>query len=127
MAPHRSALEAYGFLGGPPETAHVQFLNSFSTTGTGHRSHIAIAAGLLGMDPKDPRFASALALASEQGLEIFFEYEIDSSEHPNTIIMDLRRGEKELSMKVQSTGGGNYTISADCTGQSIRRKAGPLC
>ncbi|HEY6806122.1 MAG TPA: L-serine ammonia-lyase, iron-sulfur-dependent, subunit alpha [Pyrinomonadaceae bacterium] len=122
MAPYRAAIEAVGFLGGPPDFARVLFLNSFATTGKGHRSHIAVAAGLQGMDPEDPRFPVALEVARDAQIQIVFEDEIDDSEHPNTVYLDLRRGDKKLSIKVVSTGGGNYDISADCTGEPIRKK-----
>lgn len=122
MAPHRAALEAFGVLSGAPDFARVQFLNSFATTGEGHRSHVAVTAGLLGMGAKDERFPEAIEVAREAGLEILFENEVDYTEHPNTIYMELRRGEKRLNMKVLSTGGGNYEIQGDCTGQTIRRK-----
>jgi L-serine dehydratase len=124
MAPHRASLEAFGVLGGAPDLARVQFLNSFATTGEGHRSHVAVAAGLLGLAPEDKRFPRALEAAREAGLEIQFEHEVDYAEHPNTIYMELRRGDKWLNMKVISTGGGNYDIQGDCTDQQIRRRDG---
>lgn len=123
MAPHRAALEAFGLLGGRPEFARIQFVNSFATTGEGHRSNIAVAAGLLGMAPEDPRFKRALDVAYEEGIEFAFEKQQDDAEHPNTVFMELRRGARTLRMKVISTGGGNYeSITADFTGRELRRK-----
>ena len=121
MAPHRAALEAFSKLGGPPDFALITFLNSFATTGKGHRSHTALAAGLLGLTPEDERFPRAVEVAQEAGVEILFEHKIDDGEHPNTIYMELRRGETTLNMKVLSTGGGNYSIIyGDLADQPIR-------
>lgn len=109
-APQLIALDAYNTLGGVPDSAHVTLYNSFASTGEGHRTNIAVTAGLLGITTTDPRTPEAMAIAREIGLEVRFEKVEAESEHPNTIVLQLKRGAETLYMKGISIGGGNRDI-----------------
>lgn len=65
MAPHRAAYAAFQKLGGMPDSVVITFYNSFAGTAEGHRTDMAIAAGLLGMSPdeENPQFRNALEIA----------------------------------------------------------------
>ncbi len=112
MAPHRAAYAAYRLLGGQPDSAHVTLINSFATTGKGHRTHVAIAAGLCGMSPdsENRQFADAIEIARERGLEIQFHPATEPAMHDNTIVFVLQRGNRILEMTIESTGGGRFRV-----------------
>ncbi len=97
-------------LGGVPDAARVRLINSFATTGDGHRTPIAVAAGLLGISTRDPRTPKALILAGENDVDIRFERTEDAKEHPNTLELWLRRGTRTVLLKAISIGAGNYEI-----------------
>lgn len=123
IAPYRAGYESQTLLGGPPDRADVYLFNSFAKTGKGHRTDIAIAAGLLGLAAEDDSYTQALELAEKRGLHIQFYPKIDESEHPNIIVFRLHRGPKVLEAKVKSTGGGNYEIKFDFTGALLSETA----
>lgn len=110
IAPQRVAYEAYGLLGGIPDDAQVFLFNSFATTGKGHRTDVAITAGLLGFPPIDGRTRDALRLAVPAGLMIYWHSLSDPEEHPNTLVLKLSRENTYLEMKAVSIGGGNYNV-----------------
>ena len=57
-------------LGSTPRRAELLLHGSFAATGAGHGTDLALAAGLLGMRPDDPRLPRAFALAEEAGMEL---------------------------------------------------------
>jgi L-serine dehydratase len=93
--------------------AEVVLVNSMATTGDGHGTEVAVAAGLLGLRPTDADTTDALGLAEQVGLDLDFQRfpSLDDA-HPNTIYLRLRRGELSLRVKIVSIGGGNYEL--DC-------------
>jgi len=109
-APQLIALDAFHMLGGVPDSANVTLYNSFATTGEGHRTPVAVTAGLLGIATTDPRTPEAVDIAQEVGLQVSFERVESTSEHPNTLVLQLKRGSEELTMKGISIGGGNRDI-----------------
>ncbi len=117
--PQLIALEAHRRLGGVPDAAKVRLLNSFATTGDGHRTPIAVVAGLLGIETTDPRTPDAVAIAEQNHLVVTFERLQDASEHPNTLELELRRGSVTLCLKGISIGGGNIEITAAERGDAL--------
>jgi L-serine dehydratase len=109
-APQLIALEAHGMLGGVPDFAKVKLFNSFAKTGEGHRTNIAIVAGLLGFKTTDPRTPNAIDIAKQNGLGVAFEKLVDLKEHVNAVELELQRGPISVHMKGISTGGGNFEI-----------------
>ena len=57
-------------LGSRPAAAELLLHGSFAATGKGHGTDRALVAGLLGMQPDDPRIPRAFALAREAGMEL---------------------------------------------------------
>lgn len=118
-APQLIALEAHHMLGGVPDLAKVKLFNSFATTGDGHRTPVAIVAGLLGIKTTDPRTPHALAIARQSDLTVSFERTEDPAEHPNTVELELRRGLISVRMKGISIGGGNFEILEQKRGDAL--------
>jgi L-serine dehydratase len=109
-APQLIALHAHQAVGGTPDKARVKLVNSFSTTGDGHRTPVAVTAGLLGIETTDPRTPDAVEIARATGLPVVFEKSEDAREHPNTLVLELKRCGVTLRLKAISIGGGNYEI-----------------
>lgn len=66
----RLARVARDILEATPGAAVITLYGSFADTARGHGTDLALTAGLLGMDPDDPRLREAERLAREAGLEI---------------------------------------------------------
>ena len=110
IAPQRIALEVYQRLAGLPDAVEVHLYNSFATTGEGHRTPVAVVAGLLGLSPSDPRTPRALELAAARAFMVRFHKIEDIAEHPNTLLFEARRSGARVRLKAISIGGGNYEL-----------------
>ena len=113
IAPQRIANYAHQQLGGVPDHAEVTLVNSFATTGEGHRTPEAVIAGLLGFSPTDHRTPDAVRLGIECGLAVVFQRVQQPDEHPNTLIFSLRRGAVHLDLTAISIGGGIFEVSKE--------------
>lgn len=118
----RIGLAARKILGEVPKKANIYFHGSFATTYWGHRTDIAIIAGLLGMEVDDPSIPNAKHLACQQGL-VFDFHSIDLGEyHPNSVKLILEGSENRVEIIGSSIGGGRIKISSldgfdiDCDG-----------
>jgi L-serine dehydratase len=101
------ARTAVGILGGIPDEAEVTFYNSFARTYEGHGSDRAIIAGLLDYATDDIRIKNSFDFAKEAGLKYTFKAVGSSSVmHPNTIKLNIRKGEKSIELVGISKGGG---------------------
>jgi L-serine dehydratase len=108
----RIARAALKLLGGIPEEAEITFYNSFARTYEGHGSDRAIIAGLLDFKTDDVRIKDSLSLAEKQGLVYRFKSIGNASTlHPNTIRLNLRKGEKLIEVVGDSRGGGMINIA----------------
>ena len=108
----RIARTALKLLGGKPEEADIIFYNSFARTYEGHGSDRAIIAWLLDFKTDDKRIKESLELAKEEGLKYTFKSIGNASAlHPNTIRLNLRRGDKRIEVLGESKGGGVINIA----------------
>jgi L-serine dehydratase len=108
----RIARTAIKLLGGTPDEAEIIFYNSFARTYEGHGSDRAIIAGLLDYKTDDKRIKDALDLAKEMGLKYHFKSIGNASTmHPNTIRLNLKKGEHEVEVLGESKGGGIINIA----------------
>lgn len=108
----RIARAAIRILGGIPDEAVITFYNSFARTYEGHGSDRAILGGLMDFKTDDPKIKNALELAAERGLVYKFKSIGNSSiHHPNTIKLDLRKGETQIEVVGESLGGGVINIA----------------
>ncbi|MFZ9028377.1 MAG: L-serine ammonia-lyase, iron-sulfur-dependent subunit beta [Crocinitomicaceae bacterium] len=97
--------------GGAPSYVKITFYNSFARTFEGHGSDRAILAGLMDLKTDDPNIKKALQLAEERDLA----YDIKPvgnalTMHPNTVRVELDKGERKLSVTGESRGGGIIRI-----------------
>jgi L-serine dehydratase len=85
---------------------------SFVTTYQGHGSDRAVAAGLLGMAPDDPRIPESLEIARQAGVELIFEpVDLGPDAHPNTLLFELEAEGEQARLVGASVGGGAVRVS----------------
>lgn len=103
----RLARVARSLLEGTPQQARVGLHGSFAQTYKGHGTDRAVAAGLLGFEPDDPRIVAALHLARKAGLDLeFVEEALGEKIHPNTLRIRAQRDGQEVDLWGSSVGGG---------------------
>ena len=107
----RIGLTARRLLGSTPLNAEIQLHGSFAATGRGHGTDRALVAGLLGMQPDDPRIPQSFDLARQAGLQFSVGSVTLRGAHPNTAVLHLT-GEDGRSLEVvgASIGGGRISI-----------------
>ena len=107
----RIGLTAWRLLGSRPLNAEIQLHGSFAATGRGHGTDRALVAGLLGMQPDDPRIPQSFELARQAGLQFSIGSVTLRGAHPNTAVLHLT-GEDGRSLEVvgASIGGGRISI-----------------
>jgi L-serine dehydratase len=95
-----------------PDEAHITFYNSFARTYEGHGSDRAILGGLMDFKTDEPDIKNALEIAVEKGLIYKFKSIGNSSiHHPNTIKLNLKKGDKQIEVVGESLGGGVINIA----------------
>jgi L-serine dehydratase len=102
----RLALLARRCLLSSPQRATLTLHGSFAKTAKGHGTDRALAAGLLGYFPDDPRIPDALEQAAAQGLQITFGTKDLGDVHPNTVHFSLENEAETLELTGSSLGGG---------------------
>ncbi len=108
----RLGLAARQILGEPVKSAEIGLHGSFAATYWGHRTDVAILAGLLGMAMDDPRIPFAEELAQSAGLEYAFHMVDLGDVHPNSVRMRVKGEGSSAEVIGASTGGGRICISA---------------
>ena len=99
-------------LGDKPEQADIIFYNSFARTYEGHGSDRAIIAGLLDYKTDDKRIREALEIAPTEALKFTFRSIANASAlHPNTIRLQLTKGDRAVEVLGESKGGGLINIA----------------
>ncbi|MCH6198311.1 L-serine ammonia-lyase, iron-sulfur-dependent subunit beta [Aquiflexum sp. LQ15W] len=108
----RIARAAIRVLGGIPDYATITFYNSFARTYEGHGSDKAIIAGLLDFKTDDANIKLSFDLALEKGLQFSFKSIGNASVyHPNTIKLNLTKGDRKVEVIGESLGGGVINIA----------------
>ncbi len=108
----RIARAAIKLLGDIPDEAEIIFYNSFARTYEGHGSDLAIIAGLLDMKTDDKRIKDSFTFAEQRKMQFKFRSVGNASTlHPNTIRLNLRKGEKSIEVVGESRGGGMINIA----------------
>ena len=107
----RLGLMARNIFGRQPEEVDILLHGSFASTGKGHGTDKALAAGILGWRPDDVRLPKSLEIAAGMGVRILFET-IDLGEvHPNTALLRLKKAAETLEVRGSSIGGGKILIN----------------
>ena len=108
----RIAKAAIKVLGGLPDHSEITFYNSFARTYEGHGSDRAILAGLMDFDTDDKRIKESIEIAGTRGLQYHFKSVGNASTlHPNSIRLNLTKGDKEIEVLGESKGGGIINIA----------------
>lgn len=102
----RLALLARHTLLAPPTRARLTLHGSFAKTAHGHGTDVALAAGLLGFAPDDPRIPVAFDEARAAGLELDFGMADLGDVHPNSVRIELANDDETLEVTGSSLGGG---------------------
>lgn len=108
----RIARSSIKILGGIPDEAVITFYNSFARTYEGHGSDLAILGGLQDMKTDDANIKKSFEKAKENGLKYTFKSIGNASVyHPNTIKLNLTRGDRKIEVIGESLGGGIINIA----------------
>jgi L-serine dehydratase len=97
--------------GEEPEEITVHFYGSFAQTYRGHATDVAVIGGLLDFETDDPRIRDALQHAHNRGIAVAFVPEAEPPEHPNTLMMDLKKRDSSLRVRGVSLGGGAVRLT----------------
>ncbi len=85
---------------------------SFAQTYKGHGTDKALVAGILGMEPSDPKIKSSIELAKAKNIEINFIPTDLGYQHPNTVkIVFKYEGRPDYYIIGSSIGGGSIIIT----------------
>ena len=106
----RIGLVAKDLFGQVPKQVDIYLYGSFMETYQGHGTDVALVGGLLGYDTDDDRIKSSLQTAEEVGMKVNFIEMAEERSHPNTAILNMRDGEKEISVEGVSIGGGKIEV-----------------
>lgn len=97
--------------GEQPDSVSITFYNSFARTYEGHGSDRAIVAGLLDFNTDDKRIKTSLDLAKTFKLDVRFKSVGNASTmHPNTLAVEMTKGDKKVKIVGESLGGGVIQI-----------------
>ncbi len=108
----RIGLIAHRLIGGEHiKSADITLYGSFAETGFGHGTDRAILAGILGIEPDDPRVRYSVLLAKSEGVDFAVHKSELEMNHPNTakIVVSSISG-RTFEIVGTSVGGGNIEI-----------------
>lgn len=112
----RLGLATRRILGTEVQKAKIALHGSFAATYWGHRTDVALIAGLLGMGMADERIPQALDLAKEAGLDFSFESRdlgdvfANSDVHPNSVEIQAEGSGEKVIVAGASVGGGRINL-----------------
>ncbi|MEX2501291.1 MAG: L-serine ammonia-lyase, iron-sulfur-dependent subunit beta [Trueperaceae bacterium] len=93
-----------------PARAELTLHGSFAKTARGHGTELALVAGLLGMQPDDPRLPEAHDHAEASGLQVAFRTADLGDVHPNTVRIETHGAPdadpESVALTGSSLGGG---------------------
>jgi L-serine dehydratase len=104
--------EAYKLLDAVPAKVTIKLFNSFSDTGRGHKSDLALLGGAIGIKPDDIRLVKAKEIASSKNIDFNIKFGYHSSDfHPNTAIVRIQKDKTQVVLVGYSIGGGRIYIA----------------
>lgn len=94
------------------DSAVFTLYGSFAKTYRGHGTDRALLGGIMGFNTEDARIKDSFGLADQKGIKYtFIEGEENKELHPNTVKIDIKGDNKELSIMGESIGGGSIVIT----------------
>ncbi len=106
----RLGLATKRILGADVKKAKITLHGSFAATYWGHRTDLALIAGLLGMGMADERIPQSLELAKVAGLEYTIESQDLGDVHPNSVRIEAEGSGDKIAIAGASVGGGRIKI-----------------
>ena len=106
----RLGLATKRILGTDVTKADITLHGSFAATYWGHRTNVALIAGLLGMGMDDERIPQALEIAKDAGLEYSFSSGDLGDVHPNSVRIKAEGSGDKIEVAGASIGGGRINI-----------------
>ncbi|MFY8329388.1 L-serine ammonia-lyase, iron-sulfur-dependent subunit beta [Vagococcus carniphilus] len=97
--------------GEQPEKVDLYLYESFAKTYRGHGTDIALVGGLLDMEPDDERLSDSLKIAHESGMDVAFVPKQEKADHPNSVKIVVKAGNRSMTCTGISVGGGAIQIS----------------
>ncbi|SDN26654.1 L-serine ammonia-lyase, iron-sulfur-dependent subunit beta [Alkalicoccus daliensis] len=94
-----------------PDHVTFRLYGSFAKTYQGHGTDVALLGGILGFDTSDQRLTNAFTEAEDADLTYEFIEENEVSRHPNTVKIEMKKADKEMSLVGISIGGGKVEIT----------------
>ena len=107
----RIGLAARSIFGEHPEEVNITLYGSFAHTYKGHGTDLALIAGLLGFSTESVEIEKAYEVAAKRGMKVQLYTSDELTEHPNTVTLCMRKGERALCVTGISTGGGMIDIT----------------
>lgn len=95
---------------------------SFAQTYKGHGTDKALVAGILGMEPSDPRIKASMEIANTKNIDIKFIETDLGYEHPNTVKIVFKYDDKEDYYIIGSSIGGGSIIITNINGNIVEFK-----
>lgn len=92
------------------QQATIYLHGSFAATYWGHRTDVALVAGLLGMGMADERIPQALEIAQARGLEYSIHPTNLGDVHPNSVEINAQGSQGSLTIRGASIGGGRINL-----------------
>jgi len=107
----RIGYAGYKLLKNEPTEVRIELYNSFSDTGRGHKTDLALLGGAIGMAPDDENIKRAFEIADNKGIKYDIKWDNHSEDyHPNTAIVTLKNAQEEVTIIGYSIGGGRIEI-----------------
>lgn len=92
---------------------------SFAQTYKGHGTDKALVAGVLGMEPSDPRIKTSFNIAKQKDIIVDFIETDLGYHHPNTVKIVFKYDDREDYFVVGSSIGGGSIIITDINGKKV--------
>ena len=100
-----------GILSEEPREIALTMSPKLSATYKGHRSHVALVGGAMGISPEDPLLIDALQIAEERGIKVSTDFFREGEYPQNTARISLTTEEgKTWSVTGVSVGGGSIKV-----------------
>lgn len=103
--------QAYQLLQEEPQKIRIKLYNSFTDTGQGHKTDLALLGGCLGIKPDNEDLIKAKEIAEQKEIDYKIKWDYHSKDlHPNTAIIDLEGENTKAGLVGYSVGGGQIEI-----------------
>ncbi len=103
---------AYLLLAEEPTKIRIKLYNSFSDTGKGHKTDLALLGGCIGIGAEDEQLLFAKEIADNRKLDYKIKWGYHSTDlHPNTAIIEIKGKSKKVGLVGYSIGGGRIEIA----------------